>query len=88
MTVDNHRRHSGNKMMGDRNKSLTIAMAEGSRFAALESDVTEIIPIVVADTMAPSPTKVLADAGLGQPSSSPTRHVLLGLNTQKLGATE
>ncbi|KAK8483563.1 hypothetical protein V6N11_028153 [Hibiscus sabdariffa] len=62
MTVDNHRRHSGNKMMGDRNKSLTIAMAEGSRFAALESDVTEIIPIVVADTMAPSPTKVLADA--------------------------
>ncbi|KAL4348008.1 hypothetical protein GQ457_17G008060 [Hibiscus cannabinus] len=75
MTVDNRWRRSGNKMLGDRNKSLTIVVAEGSRFAALKLDVTETIPIVVADIVAPSPRKVLADAGLGQPSSSPARHV-------------
>ncbi|KAK8649412.1 hypothetical protein V6N13_130141 [Hibiscus sabdariffa] len=45
----------------------------GSRFSALESDVTEPIPVDSIVTEAPSSTTVTAAAGLGQPSSSPVR---------------
>ncbi|KAK9011706.1 hypothetical protein V6N11_039789 [Hibiscus sabdariffa] len=70
MTVDNRRRRPLNKSSSGRNKALMDSMAEGSRFAILESVVPEVTPTIVADTEVPPSSNVIARKASGPSSSS------------------